>query len=577
MSVTQGSSKMKTSSDLESVLPPMASPKKHNNASLPTANYSALSERIRKSTPSDLQCAFLCGGRRCKYESPASWSSHELSLPGFYSHWVTEDIVAMSRPNAETMKQFNLIKTFKESKTRSPGLLKMASSESSTSLEQSKEDENSMTVDFQLTGADSFTKYFYSALKYPSGQPSGGIMGLATRPNSNMTIMSGFTSPDTILTELSCGSGSSRRVNTADSGKRVSTNVQSSVDSNAHLHRDNAKALPYIVHSKSSSSAQPSPSSSSATLVDLTPSHTASTSGPSPPLPTPASSSSSSSSSFHHHHHLPSQFAFNSLPPVEELSDTSSSILGDLSDLHGPLRQIGIVGLDTPKRSASNGSATPGQFPFLEPLPLSGHLDRDTGTLLRSGSNSPSDSLSSLIEKTLGYRIVHYEQADHQADRQSDTSDTYSQFEEILARTGLVPQDMYQDFDQRSLEGHQPLAMFCEPFDHQVETTLDPVSVVTSLLVDYTQLSPEFGKLLTQYQGTRYTFEYLLRFIARLRPEAEMFELLLGRLVSSLAQQIVKINGNPVIENPNWTQMRKGTTGRVLLFLNGIYSLLQTN
>lgn len=77
-------------------------------------------------------------------------------------------------------------------------------------------------------------------------------------------------------------------------------------------------------------------------------------------------------------------------------------------------------------------------------------------------------------------------------------------------------------------------------------------------------------------QGARYTVEYLIRFIARLKPDSdEMVELLIRRLVAALSHQKVKVNGVPVPDT-TWTEMRKGTTGRVILFLRGLYTMLQS-
>ena len=36
---------------------------------------------------------------RCKYESGTAWKKEDMALRGIYSHWITDDILAMARPN----------------------------------------------------------------------------------------------------------------------------------------------------------------------------------------------------------------------------------------------------------------------------------------------------------------------------------------------------------------------------------------------------------------------------------------------------------------------------------------------
>lgn len=77
-------------------------------------------------------------------------------------------------------------------------------------------------------------------------------------------------------------------------------------------------------------------------------------------------------------------------------------------------------------------------------------------------------------------------------------------------------------------------------------------------------------------QGSRFTCEYLLRFIGRLQPETEEIrEYLIKRLVAALCHQCIKINETLVPGDVTWPEMRKGTAGRVQLFLNGLYLLLR--
>ncbi|CAH0387895.1 unnamed protein product [Bemisia tabaci] len=83
------------------------------------ANYSAFSESVRRRAPKGVQCAVFCGGRRCKYENPEVWDSTHKAIRGIYSHWVTDEILAMARPCTEIIVKRNLIKQFQSGPTRS--------------------------------------------------------------------------------------------------------------------------------------------------------------------------------------------------------------------------------------------------------------------------------------------------------------------------------------------------------------------------------------------------------------------------------------------------------------------------
>ena len=53
----------------------------------PTAKFGALSETIRQSIPEARMCAMFCGGKNCKYESPARWKEEQQAIKGLYSSW----------------------------------------------------------------------------------------------------------------------------------------------------------------------------------------------------------------------------------------------------------------------------------------------------------------------------------------------------------------------------------------------------------------------------------------------------------------------------------------------------------
>ncbi|XP_075221216.1 uncharacterized protein LOC142324243 [Lycorma delicatula] len=77
------------------------------------SNYSLLSDNIRRRAPNIIQCSIFCGGKQCRYENPDCWDSTHTAIRGIYSHWVTDDIVAMARPCTEMIQKKKVIEQFK--------------------------------------------------------------------------------------------------------------------------------------------------------------------------------------------------------------------------------------------------------------------------------------------------------------------------------------------------------------------------------------------------------------------------------------------------------------------------------
>lgn len=74
--------------DVEHHVPDLASPVPNESANhLVAANYSKLSDHIRRLTPQGIQCSVFCGGSNCKYENPENWTADSLAIQGIYSHW----------------------------------------------------------------------------------------------------------------------------------------------------------------------------------------------------------------------------------------------------------------------------------------------------------------------------------------------------------------------------------------------------------------------------------------------------------------------------------------------------------
>ncbi|VDK78680.1 unnamed protein product [Onchocerca ochengi] len=73
---------------------------------------------ILSATPWSWRCKLYCKGAKCKYCSWKPWSLKEQAIRGLYSSWVTENIVAMSRPTAKTFTDDNLVAQFHKANIR---------------------------------------------------------------------------------------------------------------------------------------------------------------------------------------------------------------------------------------------------------------------------------------------------------------------------------------------------------------------------------------------------------------------------------------------------------------------------
>ncbi|XP_076285133.1 uncharacterized protein LOC143211384 isoform X1 [Lasioglossum baleicum] len=76
------------------------------------AGYNKFSENLRKFTPPAIQCAIFCGGSRCKYENPKAWPPVHMAIQSIFSHWVTDDVLAMARPNTGQIIKKDIIAQF---------------------------------------------------------------------------------------------------------------------------------------------------------------------------------------------------------------------------------------------------------------------------------------------------------------------------------------------------------------------------------------------------------------------------------------------------------------------------------
>ncbi|KAM3871772.1 protein tyrosine phosphatase domain-containing protein 1 [Diretmus argenteus] len=81
----------------------------------PRAKYTVVGEAIRHVIPGPMQCSIGCGGQACKYDNPSYWSDDQQAIKGLYSSWVTDHLLAMSRPSTEIIEKYDIIDQFKRS------------------------------------------------------------------------------------------------------------------------------------------------------------------------------------------------------------------------------------------------------------------------------------------------------------------------------------------------------------------------------------------------------------------------------------------------------------------------------
>uniref|UniRef100_A0A3B3VYG0 Protein tyrosine phosphatase domain containing 1b n=1 Tax=Poecilia latipinna TaxID=48699 RepID=A0A3B3VYG0_9TELE len=83
------------------------------NVKAPKAKYTFLGEAIRGVFPPHMQCSLGCRGKYCKYDNPNHWSEDKQAIRGLYSSWVTDNLLAMSRPSTELIQKYDIIDQFK--------------------------------------------------------------------------------------------------------------------------------------------------------------------------------------------------------------------------------------------------------------------------------------------------------------------------------------------------------------------------------------------------------------------------------------------------------------------------------
>ncbi|XP_028267270.1 protein tyrosine phosphatase domain-containing protein 1 [Parambassis ranga] len=86
---------------------------------VPRPFYSQARENFVKAIPPKLLCLLACGGIDCRYEGPECWKLNQQVIRGLFSSWVTDDIIAMTRPSNHLIEKYNIVEQFQRLNIRS--------------------------------------------------------------------------------------------------------------------------------------------------------------------------------------------------------------------------------------------------------------------------------------------------------------------------------------------------------------------------------------------------------------------------------------------------------------------------
>ncbi|KAL7676196.1 hypothetical protein ACOME3_002452 [Neoechinorhynchus agilis] len=69
----------------------------------------SIARRFKNVTSERYRCKIGCNGIHCKYELESKWMKPHTAIPGLYSTWITDNIVAMARPSNVSISKFKLV------------------------------------------------------------------------------------------------------------------------------------------------------------------------------------------------------------------------------------------------------------------------------------------------------------------------------------------------------------------------------------------------------------------------------------------------------------------------------------
>ncbi len=178
-----------------------------------------------------------------------------------------------------------------------------------------------------------------------------------------------------------------------------------------------------------------------------------------------------------------------SLSPVEESGDKNNFFCDDINFISAPMHQIGLVGLETPKKSSTNSTSSSDE----------------------RLNSSLSDSLTSLIEKTLGYRILQIDSSQMLCEQEMDNYDNNNESKNsnsYLLEDRMICEEYlendYYDIDEDSLDAQCSsgfISANCgnctEDEDCEIK---DRIRIINALNIDYNSHDKTFANALLRYQ-----------------------------------------------------------------------------
>lgn len=159
---------------------------------------------------------------------------------------------------------------------------------------------------------------------------------------------------------------------------------------------------------------------------------------------------------------------------------------------------IGMVGLDTPKASRR----------VLRSYNLSSSSGTTRSDVFENEPPSPTDSLNTLIERTLGARITHLSSPikttlpsvnDDGDDFLPPTDTDFGNFEEILAKLSMTPSESSSPIDTDVFNDIQcGIKKYVQENGPSAE--VERADVFTALLIDFNRTSHKLISTLFQFQ-----------------------------------------------------------------------------
>ena len=89
-----------------------AAAKRHRSVDEQSSRMTTLRHSLARLTPSGVQCRLGCSGAACRFCRADAWDTADQAILGVYSHWITNDMLAMARPTTDAIDKFDIVGQF---------------------------------------------------------------------------------------------------------------------------------------------------------------------------------------------------------------------------------------------------------------------------------------------------------------------------------------------------------------------------------------------------------------------------------------------------------------------------------